>query len=274
MKRLSVCEGTTVEWSFEEDINYYSKKGINTIGIIYNKIRNKNIKDLSKKINQKGFKVSSLSCTGFFTIPEEERKNKEICIEDPVNAVEIAKEIGAETLIVVSGPPNFGKGGIFEAETKTLEGLKGMVTKAEELGIRVALEVIHPMYIDTWTAITTIGQAMDIIEKINSDNIGIFIDLYHIFWDPKVFDGLKRAKGKIFGIHISDWRTPTRNLNDRDIVGSGIIPVKNILSEIIKVGYKGYFEYEILTDDYNAGSYPNLLNKIISSYRENIEILL
>ena len=75
-------------------------------------------------------------------------------------------------------------------------------------------------------------------------------------------------------MHISDWKIPTTSLNDRTILKDSFIPVKDIIKKIIKAGYKGYFEYEVLSENYNKNQYFSLLNEIIESYKINIEDLL
>jgi sugar phosphate isomerase/epimerase len=162
-------------------------------------------------------------------------------------------------------------GGIKAAEKLTQDSLKNIAPLAEKRDVKLGLEILHPMYLDTWSAITTIEQAMDIIEAVNSSHVGIVLDLYHIFWDPKLSEGIKRAAGKIFGVHINDWRFPTRDiLLDRVVMGNGIIPANRIVKEIQATGYEGFFDVEILSEELAATDYTMLLEKIKESYTDII----
>ena len=186
----------------------------------------------------------------------------------PYYAIDLANKIKAETLLVIAGPPDFDNGGIKAAEDIVLENLEKLSRYAEEKNIKLGLEVIHPMYIDTWSAVTTIDQAMNIIDKINSKNVGLFLDTYHIFWDPNLYESLERASGKIFGVHINDWKYPTTGFMERVVMGQGIIPIENIIKEIYNNGYRGYFEVEILSGEISSNDYKNIIKNAVDYYQK------
>ena len=271
MNRLSICENTTPGWSFEQDVKNYKSAAINAISIGYDKIRNMRIETVENILADSGTKVSSLLLTGFFTQNEKERQERKSCIVDPGQAVELAHRLKADYLLVLSGPARMKNGGIKEAEQITKDSLQYLAPIAEARNVKLGLEVLHPMYLDTWSAITTIEQALDIIESIDSEYVGLVLDLYHIYWDPKLSAGIKRAAGKIFGVHIDDWRFPTRDiLRDRVVMGDGIIPVGRIIREIQDTGYDGFFEVEIISNTISSACYSDLLEKIKQAYIETI----
>ena len=268
MQKLSILENTTPGWSFEEDVRNYKKAGIKGIGVGYDKIRDMEIEDVAKMLHDSGLQVSSLVLTGFYTQDKKEREELPFCIGDSTKAIELAHRIQARYLLVLSGPPNMKNGGIKAAEELTRDSLRAMAPLAEELDVKLGLEILHPMYLDAWSAISTIEQAMDIVEDVDSRNVGLVLDLYHIFWDPKLSEGIKRAAGKIFGVHVNDWRFPTRDiLLDRVLIGDGIIPVQKIIGEINATGYDGPFEIEILSEELSKADYSELLEKIKESYK-------
>jgi sugar phosphate isomerase/epimerase len=271
MKRLSIIENTTPRWSFEEDVSNYKKAGIHAMSVGYDKIRDLAIEDVAKTINDAAMQVSSLTLTGFYTLNRKEREEKPFCIADSSHAIELAHRIKAEHLLILSGPPHMKNGGIKAAEKLTQDALKKLAPLAEKLDVKLGLEILHPMYLDSWSAITTLEQAMDIIENVDSTHVGVVLDLYHIFWDPKLSEGIKRAAGKIFGVHINDWRFPTRDiLLDRVVMGNGIIPANRIIKEINATGYEGFFDIEILSEELAAADYTVLLEQIKESYKKNL----
>lgn len=271
MKRLSICENTTPGWSFELDVKNYKKAGICAIGIGYDKIREMRIETVEKILEDSKMKVSSLFLTGFFTLSDSERKKRKACIIDSAKAIEMAHRLKADYLLVLSGPPYMNNGGIQEAEIITKKSLQELTPLAKDLDVKLGLEILHPMYLDTWSAICTLEQAIDIIDDVDSEHVGLVLDLYHIYWDPKLSEGIKRAAGKIFGVHIDDWRFPTRDiLRDRVIMGDGIIPVARIIREIQDTGYEGFYEVEIISKKLSSTDYFNLIEKIKKAYTETI----
>ena len=102
--------------------------------------------------------------------------------------------------------------------------LRRVAKAAEEREVDLGLEVLHPMDITTWSMVRTIHQGLDIIEEIDSPRLGLMLDLYNTWWDPEIKSGIVRAGNRIKGVHLADWRNPTRSFTDRTIPGQGIIP--------------------------------------------------
>ena len=88
--------------------------------------------------------------------------------------------------------------------------------------------------------INTLEQALDVCDALG-DGIGVAVDVYHVWWDPKLEQQIKRAgKKRILGYHICDWLVPTRDLlNDRGMMGDGVIDLPRIRSWIEGAGYAG-----------------------------------
>ena len=77
------------------------------------------------------------------------------------------------------------------------------------------------MYADNRSAITSLGQANDICELLDSPNLGVTIDVYHTWWDPDLKHEIVRcgSADNIFSYHVCDWKTPTQDmLNDRGLM--------------------------------------------------------
>ena len=57
-----------------------------------------------------------------------------------------------------------------------------------------------------------------------------------------------RAAGRIVGFHICDWLVPTNDvLNDRGMMGDGVIDVRAIRGGVEAAGYRGFVEIEIFS---------------------------
>ena len=266
MKRLSISEVTTPEWSFSEDVENYQRHGIAGIGVWYHKIKDLDRDEVQEKLSSSGLRVSSLLQAGFFTLDSGEKEKLSFCIPEMKVAVELAHAIKAEALEIITGPPKLSQGGMGEAEALTIRSLKEIAPLAEELDVRIALEPLHPMYLDTWSSIVTIEQAMNIIDEVGSGHVGVCLDVYHVYWDPKLFEGISRAAGSIFGVHIDDWRFPTRNFGDRVLMGDGIIPIASIIQAIERTGYKGCYEVEIFSEELAKTDHNVLVQQIKDAY--------
>ncbi|MEY2960410.1 MAG: hypothetical protein RLZ60_240, partial [Pseudomonadota bacterium] len=88
----------------------------------------------------------------------------------------------------------------------------------------------------------------EVCELVQAENIGIAIDVYHVWWDTQLAESLKTASGRILGYHICDWLEDTRDmLLDRGMMGDGVADLKEIRRAVEAAGYSGFCEVEIFS---------------------------
>ena len=113
--------------------------------------------------------------------------------------------------------------------------------------MRLGIEPLHPMMIGERSAIVTLGEALDIAERIGDPHVGVVIDVYHTFWDPQLDEEIARATGRIVGFHVNDWLPATQHtLLERGMMGDGIIDLRRLRALVEAAGYDGPIEVEIL----------------------------
>ena len=100
--------------------------------------------------------------------------------------------------------------------------------------------------------VNTMRQALDICDALDPEQsgaIGVACDVYHVWWDPELFDQIKRAtKARMLAFHLCDWLVPTNDLLlDRGMMGDGIIDIAGIRREVEAVGFTGLNEVEIFS---------------------------
>ena len=79
--------------------------------------------------------------------------------------------------------------------------------------------------------------------------LGVAVDVYHTWWDPKLEAQIRRAGApRLLAFHVCDWLTPTTDLlNDRGMMGDGVIDIPLIRSWVEDAGFAGYSEVEIFS---------------------------
>jgi sugar phosphate isomerase/epimerase len=102
-----------------------------------------------------------------------------------------------------------------------------------------------------------------------SGALGLALDVYHVWWDPKLFAGIERAGAKrIHAFHICDWLTPTRDpLDDRGMMGDGVIEIPRIRSALEAQGYAGYAEVEIFSEHWWSRPIDEMLATCIARFK-------
>ena len=116
----------------------------------------------------------------------------------------------------------------------------------------LAIEPLHPMYAADRACINTLKQALDVCDAIETEPtgaLGIALDVYHVWWDPLLDEGIRRAgKKRLLAYHICDWLTETKDLLlDRGMMGDGVIDLKRIRGLVEGAGYAGFHEVEIFS---------------------------
>jgi sugar phosphate isomerase/epimerase len=125
------------------------------------------------------------------------------------------------------------------------------------------------MYAGDRSAINTLKQANDMAELINSEWVGVAVDVYHLWWDETLQSEIKRCgeNNHLFAFHVCDWNVPTIDfLNDRGLMGDGCINVPEIRGWVEETGFSGYNEVEIFSDKYWATDQFEYLEKIKKAY--------
>ena len=132
---------------------------------------------------------------------------------------------------------------------KVKDGIAAILPEARKAGIPLAIEPLHPMQAAERACINTLEQALDLCDYFQ-EGIGVAVDAYHVWWDPKLQQQIERAgKMRILAYHICDWLVPTRDLlNDRGMMGDGVIDLPRIRSWVEAAGYTGFHEVEIFSE--------------------------
>ena len=178
--------------------------------------------------------------------------------DDNRRALDEACALGAPCLVlVVGGLPGALAGhaahrDIAGARAQVVEGIAALLDDARERRMPLAIEPLHPMYAADRACINTLEQALDVCDALDparTGALGVAVDLYHVWWDPKLASQIERAgRDRLLALHVCDWLTPTTDLlNDRGMMGDGVIDIRRIRGWLEDQGYAGYSEVEIFS---------------------------
>ena len=217
------------------------------------------------RIRAAGLKIVSLCRGGFY--PALEEKGREEAIEDNKRAIEDAAAMGAPLVVLVCGAV-LGQS-LVESRKQITDGIAATLPLAESLGVKLAIEPLHPMYADDRSAINTLASANDVCDELNHPLVGIAYDVYHLWWDPDLEEQTKRTAqaDRLFAYHVCDWMTPTTDLlNDRGLMGEGCIDLRGIRALVEKNGFDGMIEVEVFSNRWWEKPTQEFLEAIKQSY--------
>ena len=243
LARLSLNQITIDQCSLPEAVDACGRAGLTVIGPWRHKVAEVGVERAAKLIRAGGLRVSSLCRGGFF--PAADAAGLRAADADNRAAVEEAAALGTDVLVLVCGPP-LGRD-LEGARAQILAGIERLVPHAEDHGVRLGIEPLHPMMISERSAIVTLGEANDLAERFDAHRVGVVVDAYHVWWDPRLYDEIARAGRRIFGYHVADWLVPTTDrLQGRGMMGAGAIDLPRIRAAVERAGYDGPIEVEVI----------------------------
>jgi len=218
-------------------------------------------------LDDHGLTPVSLVRGGFFPgLNETERQS---ALDDNRRALDEAAAIGAPQVVLVCGAkPELS---LLENRKQITDGIAACIDHAAAVGVKLAIEPLHPMYADCRSAINTLGQCNDIIDQLGAEHVGIAADVYHIWWDPQLEAEIRRSGSRIIAFHVCDWLTPTTDfLNDRGLMGEGCIDIKGIRAMVEATGFDGPIEVEIFSTRHWSRDPDEFFADILTAYQNHV----
>jgi sugar phosphate isomerase/epimerase len=258
---------TTKPWPLAEAVKGYLSAGVPAITVWRQHLEPQGPDESGKMLRDSGLRVVSLCRGGFF--PATTESNRQKAIDDNRKAVDEAAAIGAPLIVLVCGAvPGIP---LEEARKQILDGIAAVAPHAEAAGVKLSIEPLHPMYADSRSAVNTLRQANDMVDALDTDTVGVTVDIYHVWWDSALEQGIRRAGKRILSFHVCDWCTPTRDLlNDRGLMGEGCIPIRRIRGWVEAAGFGGFIEVEIFSTEYWSGNQAALVDRIKAAYLAHV----
>jgi len=229
------------QWSLAQIIDGCARHDIRGISPWRDQVAALGLKNAATSIRDNGLTVTGLCRGGFFTAEDWK--------DDNLRAIEEAHALGAQCLVLVVGGLLPGSKDLQKSRAQIEDGIGAILPHARKAGVPLAIEPLHPMQAAERACINTLEQALDICEALG-EGVGVAVDVYHVWWDPKLESQIRRAgKENILAYHICDWLVPTRDLlSDRGMMGDGVIDLPRIRRWVEAAGYTGFQEVEIFSE--------------------------
>ena len=253
-----------------------ARRGIRAIDPWRDQVQAAGLRATAGQLKDAGIGLSGYCRGGFFTAADA--AGLRAALDDNRKAVDEAKTLGASCLVMVAGSlPGALEGkpacrDIGLARTQVLDGLAATLEYARQVGMPLAIEPLHPMQAAERACINTLEQALDICDALDPGRtgaLGVALDVYHVWWDSKLEGQIARAgRDRLLAYHVCDWLVPTRDLlNDRGMMGDGVIEQKKIRGWIEAAGYTGFAEVEIFSDRWWSAPADQVLDTCVARYQ-------
>lgn len=245
------------QWTLDQIIEGCARRGIRAISPWRDQVAAIGLDTTARLLKETGIGLSGYCRGGFF--PASTAQGLRDALDDNRRAIDEAKTLNAPcTVLVVGALPGALAGkaeykDISLARSQVHDGIAATMEYAREVGMPLAIEPLHPMQAADRACVNTMEQALDLCDAIDPERtgmLGVAVDAYHVWWDPKLASQIARAGAKrLLAWHVCDWLTPTRDLlSDRGMMGDGVIELRKIRGWMEDAGYAGFAEVEIFSE--------------------------
>ncbi|HEX7890067.1 MAG TPA: sugar phosphate isomerase/epimerase family protein [Ramlibacter sp.] len=239
-----------------EILDACARLGIRAVSPWRDQVSAAGLSNVSKQVRSLGLELSGYCRGGMF--PAAGAAGLKAARDDNRRAVDEAAELRAACLVLVAGGlPGALQGkaahkDIALSRSQVRDGIAELLDYAKQARMPLAIEPLHPMYAADRACVNTMEQALDLCDELDpkrSGALGLAVDVYHVWWDPKLQQQIERAgQDRLLAFHVCDWLTPTTDLlNDRGMMGDGVIDIPRIRGWIEAQGFAGYSEVEIFS---------------------------
>ncbi|MBU1817625.1 MAG: sugar phosphate isomerase/epimerase, partial [Gammaproteobacteria bacterium] len=181
-------------------IDQCAERGIRAIGPWRDQVAAAGLDATARQLRSHGIELSGYCRGGFF--PAADAAGLRAALEDNRRAIDEAKTLNATCLVLVvgalpgalDGTPHYTD--IARARSEVFDGIAASLNYARQVGMPLAIEPLHPMQAADRACINTLEHALDICDALDAQKmgaLGVALDVYHVWWDPKLQAQIARA---------------------------------------------------------------------------------
>ncbi len=256
MRRFGIVEFSTLHASFEDDLAAYAEAGVDGIGICEHKLVEGRANEQLEAVRASGLAVGSAIPTvpsvlplPLFPGPEDPAER----VEAIVAGMRRLAPFEPQGFVCFTGPE--GERAPADARRIVVGGLRAVADEGARLGIPVGVEPMSAHTRSEWTIVTSLGEAVQLLEETGVPQLGLTFDTWHLWDTPGLEDELTLHADRIVNVHVNDWRSETRGWADRVLPGEGIIDLQAVLGALEAAGWDGLYELEVFSDDGTFGNH-------------------
>ena len=240
MRGVSICQFTMLPASFEDDVAAYRAAGAEGIGICELKLAQGREDEQRRLVQASGLAVTACvpAVPSILPLPlmagPDDRGERVEAIEAAIRRL---APFEPTCVFFLTGPG--------DDRDALVEGIRSVADAGREAGVRVALEPMQREVAQYWTSVSSLGEAAALADEAGRADVGLLFDTWHLWNQPNLLDEIARYRDRILGVHVADWRRPTRNTNDRVLPGDGVVDLNSILAAL---AWDGFHDLEIFSD--------------------------
>lgn len=220
--------------------------------------------DLKRLFDEQSLEPYSINSIEHVTFRDADRHNQ--LLTECEELCSLAAEINCPYVVIVPSPVGKGSGAggqgpgvgakeligvgreeVIEESVRVLTEIGGI---AERHGVGLAFEFLG----QPDCSVPTLALADEIVRQVARENVGLVIDSFHFYAGGSTIESIEALDPEtLFIFHINDAEDRAREeLEDKHrlLPGLGILPLKEIVGALRRIGYDGVTSVEIFRPEY------------------------
>jgi sugar phosphate isomerase/epimerase len=257
--RVSVNTISSITWTLEQDIAFYTGAGIEVMNLISAKLGPDPQAGI-EALRRAGLRTNLMSTGGASLIDSGEKT-----LDALKPTIDAASAAGCASFYTVTGPQP-ERMTTDEAYGRLVECLQPANAYAKAKGLRLAIEhtstaTRHHGFIHTLT---------DAIELSKDADIGITLELQNCWYERHLARLFKENVERFAVVQVSDFKVGEEIKFNRRVLGDGSMPLEWLLGLLLEAGYKGYFDIEVLGPSIEAEGYASAITRSVDWLSERL----
>lgn len=255
---FSVGQATTPGLSLVEELAAYREAGADAIGLA-DRPKLHATADALERVRASGLKTGFCIPSASSILPRPRLQglgsggpdDPSARVEEACRSVERLAPFEPQFCVLTAGPLEGYEPQ--RAHEIVVDGFRRVARHAADVGVRIGFEPLHSS-MDAFTYVHTLPQMVELMDEVDEPNTGLLVDFWNLWDTPDVLTHIRANASRTLGVHVNDWRDPTRGWCDRVLPGDGIIDIPGMLRALEEGGFDGWYELEVMSDDGRNGN--------------------
>lgn len=257
MLHAAISELTTFRWELADELDQLPRHGFESLSIWRTKLSDLGLERAKALLRQAGLRVSSLQWAGGFT--GSDGRSFLDSVEDALEAIDTAAEIGADVLVIHSGCRSGHTRG--HAHRLLADALDILAPEALARGVTLAVKPMHPAAAAGCDFLNDLGHAKRWVERFDHPAVRLSLDLWQFGHDPLLPALLAELVPLTAVVQVADCRGLPSADRERLPPGYGTLRLGALVTALVEQGYTGAFEFEIIGEAIEALGYDKVLKQ-------------
>ena len=264
LERLAYHQTSTHRLTFKEDVESYRLCGARAFGAWRFKVEDFGEFRAFDLLKERGLLVSSLSWAGGFAYADGEAYDA--AIADALDAVKMAQTLEASCLVVLPGTR--GSYTVNHGRRMIIEALQRVADVAGAREVQIALQPVDKAFAGDGCFLDSLDKMLDFLADCQHPQIGLNLDLFHLRNTPRLIERIPELIPWIRLVQLSDCPSQPTSDMDRCLLGTGSLPVAELVETLEALGYRGFYDVPLMSTAARNGSYAESLQATRRTFEE------